>query len=604
VRIAALLPLLPLVALAATPAAAGSLLVASSGSGQVLEFDEGDGTFVGVFVDPVTEGFAFPGGIAIRPSDGALYVSSTASGEIWSYQTSTGQANPPPAASGLLAPGWLGFDSTGATLYFLADIPNGPDSDAALRKLTLPGGSVTTLASDGVASFSALALEGSNVYVSDSFNGTVIRYPASGGNGTTVVSGLASPGGIVFLSPTEMLVADTAADRVVEYHDGGGGWTFQREVLASSAGVDGPLGLALAPDGRLTVSGSFSNDAVAVDLTTLVVSPLVAPGAGGLSAAGQIAWNGNTLLIASRSGNAVSYFDVNGDPTGVRAQGLTAPADAGITLSTGAALLVASESANNVIEYDAAGSVVRTLFNACPLSFTQVFDVAVDSAGDVYVSCGPTDGVRRFNALGIAISFVLPGAGGLNDPRGIAFGPNGNLFVASLTGEILEYDGTTGGFLGAFVDATGNGGGPIDPYGLLFEGGKLYVASFFPSEVKEFDASTGAFVQTLVSSGSGGLSGPTNLAFGPAGDLYVTSQGDDSIKRYDGATGAFVETFVASGSGGLDQPFDLAFGIGGAPAPVPALETAGQLVLVLLLGAIGSTRHLGAPRRARSRGVA
>lgn len=256
VRTAALVLLLPLVAISITPAAAGSLLVVSRGSGQVLEYDDGTGDFTGVFVDPVSEGFAFPGGIAVRPSDGALYVSSTASGEIWSYQTATGQVDPPPVATALLAPGWLGFDSTGSTLYFLADVPNGPDTDAALRKLTLPGGSVTTLAADSTASFSALALEGSHVYVSDSFNGEIVRYPASGGGGTTVISGLASPGGIVFPSPTVMLVAETAADRVVEYHDGGGGWTFQREVLPPGAGVDGPLGLAMAPDGRLTVSGS------------------------------------------------------------------------------------------------------------------------------------------------------------------------------------------------------------------------------------------------------------------------------------------------------------------------------------------------------------
>ena len=44
-----------------------------------------------------------------------------------------------------------------------------------------------------------------------------------------------------------------------------------------------PFGLALAPDGTLSVSGSFSNDVVSVDLTSLVVSPLVAAGAGAAS---------------------------------------------------------------------------------------------------------------------------------------------------------------------------------------------------------------------------------------------------------------------------------------------------------------------------------
>jgi sugar lactone lactonase YvrE len=574
--------------LPALPADAGSLLVVSQGTGQVLEYDDSDGSFLGVFVDPITLGFAFPGGLALRPSDGMLYVASTASGEIWTYDTPTGLVSPPETASGLLGPGWMEFDPSGSSLYFLADIPNGPDTDAALRKLTLPGGSISTLASDANASFSALALNGSNVYVSDSFNGEVVRYPTSGGGGGTEISGLVSPGGILFLSATEMLVAETGADRVVEYHDGGSGWIFHREVLSASAGVDGPLGLALAPDGRLTVSGSLSNDAVTVDLDTLAVSPLVAAGAGGLSVAGQIAWSGNTLLIANRSGNSILYYDQSGTPTGIRAQGLTAPADSGFTLSSDGHLLVASESVGNVVEYDAVGGSARTLSNACPLSFTMPFDVAVDSEGSVYVSCGPTDGIRRFDALGIAISFVLPGAGGLSDPRGLAFGPNGNLFVASLSGEVIEFDGATGSFVGKFIDATGNGGGPIDPYGLVFRGGSLYLTSFFPSEVREFDAASGAFIQTLVSSGAGGLSGPTNLAFGPTGDLFVTSQGDDSIKRFDAVSGAFLGTFVASGSAGLDQPFDLAFRAEAPPPVVPALGGTGQLLLWILLAAAGT----------------
>lgn len=557
------------------------LLVVGQADARVLEYDDGDGSFVAPFVEPVSEGFAFPGGIAVRPSDGLLYVSSSASGEIWVYDTATGGSLPPATATGLLAPGSLVFDVTGSNLYFLADVPNGPDTDAAVRRLSLPGGAVTTLASDANASFSGLALEGSDLYVSDSFNGEVVRYPAAGGGAAVVVSGLASPAGILFLSPTVMLVAESGADRVVEYHESGGSWTFDREVMAPAAGVDGPFGLALAPDGRLSVSGSFSNDVTAVDLGTLAVSTLVASG-NGLAVPGQITWNGNTLLVASRSSNTVAYFDQTGVPTGVIARGLTAPADSGVTATNGGNLLAASSGANNVVEYDGdTGAIVRSLPNACTISFTQPFDVAVDNAGDVYVTCWPTDGVRRFDAIGISVPFVIAGSGGLVSPRGLAFGPGGNLFVASGSGEVLEYDGTTGSFVGVFVDTTGNTGGPIDPYGLVFHQGGLFVASFFPSEVKEFDATTGAFVQTLVSSGAGGLSGPSGLAFGPGGDLYVTSRDDDSVKRYDGASGVFIEDFVASGSGGLDEPFDLVFLTGLTGVPVPSLSMTGRIGLVL-----------------------
>jgi DNA-binding beta-propeller fold protein YncE len=580
--------------------AAAQLRVVSAGSQQVLEYAESDGSFLGAFIETVSAGFAFPGGIAVRPSDGRLYVASSGSGEIWVYDTPTGLALPPPAATGLLAPMGLAFDPTGSTLYFIADIPNGPDSDAALRKLELPGGAVSTLASDGTASFSAVALEGSQLYVSDSFNGEVVRFATSGGNGTTVVSGLQSPGGIAFPSSTRMLIAETSADRVVEYQESGGNWSFVQEVLPASAGVDGPFGLALAPDGRLSVSGAQSNDVVAVDLTSLAVTPLVAPGAGGLTIAGEVAWSGNTLLVASRGSNSVLYYDSLGNPTGTTASGLTSPPDAGLAQTASGNLVVASAADNSITEYDgSSGGAVQRRGNACPESFTEPVDVAVDGAGDVYIACGPSGSIRYFDGIGVSQALVLGGTGGLSTPRSLAFGPGGNLFVANLSGEVLEYDGASGAFVGVFVDTTGNGGGPLDPYGLLFHQGSLFVASSFPNEVKEFDAVSGAFVQTFVSAGSGGLSGPTNLAFGPSGDLFVTSQGDDSIKRYDGASGAFVASFVTSGSGGLDQPFDLAFA-GGAPIPVPALSAPARALLVGALGALGACVVWAARRRGRA----
>jgi len=583
------------VVLLAAASANAQLLVVSQGDARILEYDELDGTFVAPFVAPITTGFAFPGGIAVHPSDGNVYVSSTASGEIWAYDLLTGLVAPPAIATGLLAPTAMTLDATGSNLYFLADIPNGPDTDAALRRLALPGGTVTTVSSDSAASFAGLALEGSHLYVSDSFAGRIVRYSTSGGSGTPIVTGLTSPSGILFPSSTVMLIAETGADRVVEYVESGGTWSFNREILNSATGINGPTGLALGPDGRLSVSGSLSNDVVAVDLTTLASTTLVASG-NGLAVAGELEWDGNTLLVASRSNNTVPFFDSNGDPTGVVARGLTAPADAGMATLSNGNVLIGSVGANSVSEIDSqSGGTIRTLPNACPASFTSVFDVATDSAGDVYMTCPPTDGVRRFDSNGTSVPFVAIASGGLGSPRGLVFGPNGNLFVASGSGEILEYQIGTGNFVGAFVDVTGNGGGPIDPYGFVFHQGSLFVTSFFPSEVREFDASTGAYIQTFVSSGAGGLSGPSGLAFGSDGDLYVTSKDDDSVKRFAGDTGTFIENFVSTASGGLDQPFDLIFVpmTPGLPVPSGSLHARALSVLILIACSVRSRRSRG-----------
>ena len=49
----------------------------------MLEFDAQSGSFTRVFAATVEQGFQNPGGIALRPTDGALFVSSRGSGEIW-----------------------------------------------------------------------------------------------------------------------------------------------------------------------------------------------------------------------------------------------------------------------------------------------------------------------------------------------------------------------------------------------------------------------------------------------------------------------------------------------------------------------------------------
>src|SRR5262249_5356415 len=101
-------------------------------------------------------------------------------------------------------------------------------------------------------------------------------------------------------------------------------------------------------------------------------------------------------------------------------------------------------------------------------------------------------------------TFVPAGSGGLDQASvGLVFGPNGDLYVNShLTNRVLRFDGVTGepnpaaGQSGADFIPAGSGG-LLQPSGLVFgPDGNLYVAAHDPSAghgaVLRYDPTTGA----------------------------------------------------------------------------------------------------------------
>lgn len=236
-------------------------------------------------------------------------------------------------------------------------------------------------------------------------------------------------------------------------------------------------------------------------------------------------------------------------------------------------------------------------------------------AENLFVTSPATDEVLEFDSASGALigSFVVAGAGGLKLPTGLGFGPNGNLFVlsqgTSAIGDdaVLEFQGTTGAFVGVFHAGSTqilwneNGSGEltwgtngdlyasnwVDNFGVeavrldgasgdvvsIFDGclwrpqalalgqfDQVFLASRGPNapdkRVFGYDAvgnCLGAFTPSVNATSSG-------IEFGPNGNLFVGRPESQDIAEYDGATGGPLGSFIAAGSGGLSRPGDLKFG--------------------------------------------
>ena len=131
--------------------------------------------------------------------------------------------------------------------------------------------------------------------------------------------------------------------------------------------------------------------------------------------------------------------------------------------------------------------------------------------------------MKKFNAW-VAVT-VLAGFLSLVSSQAPA-SPLGLLVSSFNTNDVKRFDGTTGAPFPA-PDQTGanftTGSAPFSPFGLAFgPDGNLYVGSGGPSgSVRRFDANTGKFIDVFTSGAPASFE-PSGVVFGPDGNLYVS----------------------------------------------------------------------------------
>ena len=235
-------------------------------------------------------------------------------------------------------------------------------------------------------------------------------------------------------------------------------------------------------------------------------------------------------------------------------------------------------------------------------------DVKFGPDGNLYVASGliyywpplPPGSILRYNgATGAFIdAFVPEGSGGLGIPLAFAFGPDGELYVcnskqegpdpANRVGEVLRFKGATGAFIDVFVPAES---------GSFYAGiafgpdGHLYVSSPLTNRIVRFDGTTGALIDVFISNATSPLAEPRGLIFGANGALYVCNAADGVVLRYDSATGAYLHALMPPKASVPRRPFNLTLTEMDLPWPawqyVPRLPWATAVGVNLWLIAIG-----------------
>lgn len=254
-----------------------------------------------------------------------------------------------------------------------------------------------------------------NIHVYDSCDGTYLFDLDSSGTLNGVQASTVGPDGSLYVVSEEN-------DRVVRF-DGDTGalidnfvWNDPMTPGDDTGGLDAPTGLTFGPDGNLYVCGFNSDNVIRYDGTT-----------------------GNFIDVFVTAGSA----------------GLNGP-DAGMMFGPDGNLYIPGWFSNRVHRYDGTtGASTGTFISSIGRPRTLVFR---EGTGTLLVTSWLNNRVEEFNAASGAFVSIFSSLGTNARPTGMAYGPDGNIYVASDNlNQVWQLDAASGAILDVIVPG-GSGG--------------------------------------------------------------------------------------------------------------------------------------------------
>ena len=487
-----------------------------------------------------------------------------------------------------------------------------------------------------------------NVYFADTGNNRVRRIDASGvvttvaGSGITGSSGdggsavlaqLNGPFGICIDAAGNLYIADERNSRIRRVNAAGIITTIAGTGIAGFSGDGGqatqaamnfPQAVTVDPSGNLYIADTRNLRVRRVNPAG-VISTIAGTGMRGFTGDGGQATlaqmraphglaidPAGNLLIADYGNNEVRRVDARGVITRIAGSALPAGSDEGgfataavlahprsVAVDAHGSFFISDWNNNRVLKVTA-GGIVTTIAGTRTPGFSgdggpgaqaQLIGphgIAVDAAGNVYITDQMNQRVRRVGPDGIIKTIAGDGRTGVSGdggqatqsavgaPSAVAVDGAGNLYISQQAFQVVRRvtpDGIITTIAGTGTAGFSGDGGPATqaqirtPVGIASDSaGNLYIAEQGNNRIRK--VSVAGIITTVAGNGSQGFSGdgaaavsasidgPFGVAVDRAGRVYLTDSRNDRIRRV-GVDG-MITTIAGNGSPGFS-------GDGGAP---------------------------------------
>ena len=568
----------------------GNIYIAESGSSRIRKVDSASGVINTIAGTEAK--LRNPRGVAVD-GNGNVYIADGGNNRILKVDAATGTISTI-AGTGEESYGGDGGPATQAQLHHPLDVAVDGQGNVyvadlwnhRIRKVEAATGTISTIAGTGNQGYSrdggpatqaelngphGVALDAAgNVYIGDYYGHRVRKVDAATGTITTF-AGLGWPPG----------------------YSGDGGPATQAQLgAASGVAVDGSGNVYIADTGNHRIrkvdaaTGTISTLAgtsEVLDGGPATSSRLVQPRSVAVDGTGNVyiadIWNHSIRRVDAFTGT-ISAFAGTGVPG---YSGEDGPVDEA-QLSEPEA--VAVDGAGNVYIADSGNQRIRRVYAttgtistiagtgedsyggdsgpATQAHLRHPRGVAVDGAGNVYISDSENNRIRKVDTTGTISTIAGTGEWGysgdggpatraqLSEPVGVAVDGDGNVYIADIGDHRIRKIDATSGIIstiaGTGVRGDGGDGGPaseaqlIHPLGVVVDGdGNVYIADTDNNRIRRVDAFTGT-ISTIAGTGEwdyGGDGGPATsarfkdpvgLAVGGDGIVYVVDHGNRRIR--------------------------------------------------------------------------